>query len=93
MVRNEKGEISGNDVMRMLELPLYGSIPFDLEVRKSFLQEKATPVVIRKPNSPASIAINRIAEKVAGLSPAFESSAPKRESFISKLLSFFFRKK
>ena len=93
MVRGEKGEISGNDAMRMLELPLYGSIPFDVEVRKSFLQEKIAPVVVRKPSSPASVSISKIADKLAGMNPDFSPTAPKRESLLSKLLSFFSRKK
>lgn len=93
-VRGEKGEIHSDDVMKMLELPVYGLIPYDEEVRKSFMQEKISPVIVRRPSSPASVAIEKIAMKLSGKQVVFE--VPKKQSFFSsffsKLFSFFKRK-
>ncbi len=92
-VRGEKGEISDEDIMKMLELPIYGIIPYDDEVRKSFMQEKIMPVILRKPRSPASAAISKIALKISGEKVEFErkqgESALKR--FLNKLSSIFKR--
>jgi len=95
LVRGEKGEISSEDVMKMLELPIYGLIPYDEEVRKSFLQEKISPVIVRKPSAPASLAIQKIALKLSGKQVVFE--VPKKQSFFSsifgRLFSIFKKKK
>ena len=90
-VMHEKGEISDEDLMRMIELPVYGMVPFDAEVRKSFMQEKVAPLVIRTPDSPAAIAIQKTAAKLAGLPVEFIGG--KREGFLSRLLSIFSRNK
>lgn len=92
-VYGEKGEIPAEDIMRILELPSFGSVPFDPEVRKSFMQEKVLPVVLRAPNTPASKAIRSVAAKIAGV----EWREEKREGgIIAKLfnaLSSLFKKK
>jgi len=56
-VYEEKGEIDKDDIMKMLELPVLISIPYDAEVRRSFMQEKVQPVIMRKPKTPASVSI------------------------------------
>ena len=89
-LRGEKGEVSPDDIMKMLELPVYGRIPYDAEVRKSFMQEKVSPVIIRRPEAPASAAIHKTAAKLAGLPIEFETK--KRGNFITKLLNKLFRK-
>lgn len=83
-VRKERGEISDTEVMKMLELPVYGSIPFDDRVRKDFLQEKVMPILIRKPDAPASIAIKKIAEKISGAKIPAEKGKEKVVSFFKK---------
>lgn len=94
-VRGEKGEVNSEDIMKMLELPVYGLVPFDDEVRRSFMQEKIAPVIIRKPSTPASIAIQKIAMKLSGKQVVFE--VPKKQSgigsFFAKLFSIFKKKK
>ncbi len=64
--RFEKGEINEIDVSKMLELPIYGVIPFDDEVRKTFLQERVQPVILRKPSTIASTAIFQTVKKLTG---------------------------
>ncbi|MCX8158184.1 MAG: cell division ATPase MinD [Candidatus Diapherotrites archaeon] len=88
MVRSEKGEISPEEISKMLEIPCYGIIPYDDEVRKSFLLEKAEPVVIRKPNSPASVAFSKLAYKISGVSLKEEPKETK--GFLDWILSLIF---
>lgn len=92
-LRGEKGEISDEDIMKMLELPIYGLIPYDSEVRKSFMQENVSPVIIRIPDSPASVAIKKMATKLSGKSIELGSLKVKKKGFFSRLFSFFRRKK
>ncbi len=92
-LRGEKGEISDEDIMKMLELPIYGMIPYDPEVRKSFMQENVAPVIIRKPESPASVAINKMAAKLSGVSVEMQPVKKKKEGFFARLFGFFKRKK
>jgi len=94
-VRFEKGEVNKNDVMKMLELPVLSSVPFDDEIRKSFMQEKVLPVMVREPGAPSSIAIQKAAAKLAGLSIQIDEGKKKPflGGFFSKLFSIFKKKK
>ena len=89
-VMNEKGEITKNDISNMLELPVYGNIPYDPEVRKSFMQERVAPVIVRKPDAPASEEITKIASRITGLK--VPEAAAKKSGFLEKLFSFFKKK-
>jgi septum site-determining protein MinD len=89
-VMNEKGEITKNEISNMLELPVYGSVPFDPEVRKSFMQEKVAPVIVRKPDCPASEEITKIASRLTGLK--VPEQAAKKVGFLEKFFSFFKKK-
>ncbi|MCR4368966.1 MAG: cell division ATPase MinD [archaeon] len=93
-VRDEKGEIKKDDVMKMLELPVLASVPFDDEVRRSFMQESVMPIMVRKPTTPAAIAIQKAAAKLSGLSVQVEE--PKKGNsvsrFLNRLFSIFKRK-
>ena len=86
-VLREKGEVSEDEVSKMLELPVLGIIPFDDEVRRSFMQEKVSPVVVRKPNAPASLAFAKAALRVAG--KPVESVAQEKAGLIQSLLNSF----
>ncbi|MBN2127726.1 MAG: cell division ATPase MinD [Candidatus Diapherotrites archaeon] len=90
-IRGEKGEISKEDIGKMLELPVYGAVPFDDEVRRSFMAEKSNPLVLKNPKNPFSIAIQKIAAKLTGVSVEFKEE--KKEGFISKLFNNLFKKK
>ncbi|MBI5884950.1 AAA family ATPase [archaeon] len=84
-VRGEKGEITDLDIMKMLELPVYAKIPEDPDVRRSFMQEKVSPILVWKPEAKAAIAMAQAAFKLAGLKE--EAARPKGEGFITKLLN------
>ncbi len=90
-VMNETGEITKNDIANMLELPIYGSVPYDPEVRKSFMQEKVSPVIVRKPDCPAAVEVVKIASRLTGLKVT-ESTAPKKGGFLQALFSIFKKK-
>lgn len=94
LVRGEKGEISDNDVMKMLELPMYGIIPYDSEVRKTFLHEKGGPLLVRAPESPASVAVQKTASKIAGveISITAEKKPNPISAFFAALFSIFSKK-
>jgi septum site-determining protein MinD len=103
-MRNEKGEITATDVMKMMELPVYGSVPFDEEIRKSFLQEKVSPVMIRMPNTPAAVAVRKIVARLTGVTMAKEeksmklfgflkSNEEKKPGLLARILGIFFKKK
>ncbi len=87
-VRFEKGEIQDTEVSKMMELPVYGLIPYDDEVRYSFLQEKSGPIMVRNPQNPASIAIQKVAAKLSGVD--LDVSLPKpKKGLLSRILSIF----
>jgi septum site-determining protein MinD len=92
-LRGEKGEISSEDIMKMLELPVYGMIPYDPEVRRSFMQENVAPVIVRRPESPAAMAIKKMAAKLSGVSVEMEPIQKKKTGFFGRLLSVFKKKK
>lgn len=83
-VFGEKGEISSDDIQRMLELPSYGTVPFDPEMRKSFMQEHVAPVMIRVPDCKSALAIKRVAAKIAGVE--FKEEKVVRDGFITSIL-------
>ena len=91
MTRNEKGEITKQDISNMLELPVLGAVPFDDEVRRSFMQGKVAPVSVRKPDAIAVAEFLKIAQRLTGLK-IVEEAKPKKQGFFAKLLSKFKKK-
>jgi septum formation inhibitor-activating ATPase MinD len=75
--------------MKMLELPVYGMVPYDPAVRKSFMQENVSPVMIRKPSCPASLAIKKTAAKLSGVKIKLTSIKKKRKGLLQRILSIF----
>ena len=89
--RQEKGEVKKEDISNILELPIYGLIPFDDDLRQTFVGEKPVPLMVRKPGSPAALAIQKTASKLAGLPVEFDLGE-KKQGFFARLLSIFKRK-
>ena len=85
----EKGEISSDNIMKMLELPVYGIVPYDPEVRRSCMQETVQPVILKRPDAPASVAMRKIAAKLAGLKSIEAESPGEKKGFLSRLKSIF----
>lgn len=91
-VYGEKGEIAPEDIMRMLELPSFGTVPFDPEVRKSFMQEHVLPVVLRQPNCNAAKSIRSVAAKIAGVRVKEEKHSSGGLGNIFKALTSLFKR-
>jgi len=91
-IMGEKGEISKSECSSILELPVYGSVPYDSEVRKSFMQQKVLPVVVRKPDAPAAKEFQRIASRLSGAQES-EKQAENKKGLFSKITSIFRRNK
>ncbi len=89
-IMNEKGEISKQEISSILELPIYGAVPFDGEVRKTFMQQKVYPVSIRKPDSEAAKEFQKIASRLTGLKVV--ENKEKKLGFLQRILSKFKRK-
>ena len=90
-VRQEKGEIKFDDIQKLLELPIFGLVPYDPEIRRTFMYEKLAPLMIREPGSPAAVAIQKTAAKLAGLPVKIDEG--KKQGFFSRLFGIFRRKK
>lgn len=67
MVGYYKGEIKEEDIIKMMELPSYGVIPFDETVRMNFYYKQIQPIIIKNKGCPASQAINNIAKRLLGI--------------------------
>jgi len=63
--RNGRHSLTRDDVETTCEIPVLGVIPEDKNVKRSIYLKK--PVVISKPNSPASISYKKIAAKLFGI--------------------------
>lgn len=65
-VSNISGEISEKEIMKMLELPCYGKIPYAEDIRESFLLKKIKPLLIHAPNGSSANSFRAIARKITG---------------------------
>jgi septum site-determining protein MinD len=92
-VREERGEITKEDIMKILELPVWGRVPYDDEVRKSFLQEKVAPVMMRNPTCNAAIEMKKVAARIGGYSlEKSDTVSTKKKGFFARLLGIFRRR-
>ena len=66
MVGKYKGEIKEEEIIKMMELPSYGKIPFDEVVRQNFYYKQIIPIIIKQPNIIASLEIKNIALRLLG---------------------------
>jgi septum site-determining protein MinD len=76
MVKKKGYELSKREVEILTTLPVVATIPFDMNVQKSLAAKK--PLVLFKPNSPASKAIEKLARHIIG--------EEEKKGFIQKLL-------
>ncbi|MFH0905984.1 MAG: cell division ATPase MinD [archaeon] len=65
-VSSVKGEILEKDIIKMLELPCYGTIPYSEDIRESFLLKTIRPILIHNPSSIAAEAFRHIGRKISG---------------------------
>lgn len=89
-VSEVKGEISEKEIMKMLEVPSYGTIPYSLDVRESFLLKKIKPLLIHNPNSPSSNSFRYIARRLSGREVAMKDK--KKGGFFAFIKRLFSKK-
>jgi septum site-determining protein MinD len=76
---------------KVLGVKVIGIIPEDTNVRRSAAAK--TPVVIKYPTSPASLAFKRIASELIGVTYKEETVAVQREGFIDRFSKALFKRK
>jgi septum site-determining protein MinD len=91
-VSSTKGEISEKEIMKMLELPSYGTIPYSADIRESFLLKKIKPILIHNPNSPSANSFRYIAIRLSGREVKVKEEK-KSSGFFSFLKKLFSKKK
>ena len=87
----EKKEISEKEVMKMLELPSYGSIPYAQDIRESFLLKKIKPVLLHSPKSDSSESFRYTARKLSGKEK--ETKIKKKKGGIFSFFKRLFKSK
>jgi septum site-determining protein MinD len=85
MTRNEKHELTKEDVEKLIELPVIASIPYDRKVLESLSMK--IPIVVLESNSKISKEFVRLAGVLLG-----KEYKPEAEGFIQKLKRFLFRR-
>jgi len=90
-VSNISGEISEKEIMKMLELPCYGKIPYAEDIRESFLLKKIKPLLIHAPKGLSANSFRAIAKKITGKEG--ESSKKSSGGLFGFLKRLFSRKK
>lgn len=79
MSRNDKTEVSPEEVSVLLDSPILQVIPYDDNVKRGSVEGK--PVIIRNPESPAAKAYKRLAATLVGE----EIKADNRQGFFQKM--------
>ena len=92
-VSNTKGEITEKEIMKMLELPSYGKIPYAEDIRESFLLKKIKPVLVHKSSGSSSDAFRRIARKVSGKEVEVATKEKKKGGLFAFFARIFSKKK
>jgi len=84
----EKTEINRNKVSELLGVKILEMIPEDPNVRLSAAFK--TPIVVKSPNSPASIAYKRLAAQLAGEKFVETNLEKNKDGFVDRLVKSIF---
>lgn len=85
-VGNEKTDLTKEEVETILETNVVAIVPEDREVKRS--SAAGVPLVIRAPNSPAAIAIKKLAADLIG--EKYIPPKPPKESFVKRFIGGLF---
>lgn len=85
MVLGDKSEIKNQDLETVLGVQSLGSIPVDVEARRSTALQQ--PLVLRTPASASARAIRQLAAKLTG--ERVPEAAPQRRGFFDRLFGIF----
>lgn len=78
MVRDDKSEVTPEEVSVLLDAPILQTIPYDDNVKRGSVEGK--PVILRNPNSPAAKAFKRLAAMLIG-----EEVKEEKSGFLQKI--------
>jgi len=78
MVRNDKTEVTAEEVSVLLDSPILQIIPYDDNVKRGGVEGK--PVILRNPDSPAAKAFKKLGMMIAG-----EQIKEEKVGFLNKL--------
>ncbi len=81
--RKDSAEMKLDEIEHMLDSPILATIPYDDEVRKSI--KAKVPVVLRAPNSPASLAYKKLAADLFGIKYTLPASGRPVVRILRKL--------
>ena len=90
-VDQEKVDVITKKMEKVLGVKVIGVIPEDPNVRRSAAAK--TPIVVKYPASPATIAFKRIAADLVGVAYKEETVAQSKEGFIDRYSKALFRRK
>jgi septum site-determining protein MinD len=84
-----KGEVTDKEIMKMLELPSYGIIPYAEDIRESFLLKKIKPLLVHASSSKSADAFRYVARKISGKEMDVQKKKKKKGlfSFFARLFS------
>jgi septum site-determining protein MinD len=83
---SENTDLTVEEVQTILEATVIASIPEDPEVRRS--SSAGLPLIIKSPNSPASVAIKKLAADLLG--EKYIPPTPVKESFVRRFIGGLF---
>jgi septum site-determining protein MinD len=90
-VDQDKVDVITKKMEKVLGVKVLGLIPEDTNVRRAAAAK--TPVVLKYPNSPATLAFKRIASDLIGVAYQEEKAATQREGFIDRFSKALFKRK
>lgn len=92
-VSGVKGEITEKEIMKMLELPSLGRIPYAEDIRESFLLKKITPLLIHNSGSKSADSFRYVARKITGIEIVVNDNKTKKKGFFAFLARIFSKNK
>jgi septum site-determining protein MinD len=90
-VDQEKVEVITKKMEKVLGVKVIGTIPEDPNVRRAAAAK--TPIVVKYPASPASVAFKRIASDLVGVAYKEEKTSTQKEGFIDRFSKALFKRK
>lgn len=90
-VDQEKVDVITKKMEKVLGVKVIGLIPEDPNVRRSAAAK--TPIVVKYPSSPATLAFKRIAADLVGVAYKEDKTAQAKEGFIDRFSKALFKRK
>ncbi len=90
-VDQERVDVVTKKMEKVLGVKVIGTIPEDPNVRRAAAAK--TPIVLKYPTSPATIAFKKIASDLVGVAYKEEAATVQKESFIDRFSKALFKRK